>query len=42
MILPVLSLAAAISALTDVGVLPAIGLAAVVMIAQLLYKRFRS
>jgi len=36
-----MNLAAAIGALTDLGVLPVITLAAVVGIAEMLYKRFR-
>jgi hypothetical protein len=36
-----LDLAGAISALTDLGVLPVITLGAVIFIAGVLYKRFR-
>lgn len=36
-----MDLAAAITALTDLGVLPVITLAAVVGIASMLYRRFR-
>lgn len=36
-----MTLAAAITALTDLGVLPVITLAATIGIASMLYKRFR-
>lgn len=36
-----MTLAAAITALTDLGVLPVITLAATISIAAMLYKRFR-
>lgn len=36
-----MTLAAAISALTDIGVLPVITVAAVVGLASLVYRRFR-
>jgi hypothetical protein len=36
-----MDIAAAITALTDIGVLPVITVAAVLSIAVLLYKRFR-